>query len=120
LPVYVYEDPRTGEQIEQVFSIHDEKPVAIRHPLIINKWYYRIITPVSFRMDKGRLFSPAFGKEFKNEKDERDYAKHHGFSPMDGASLESVEKDEKDAEREREKKLYAGFEESVQWSLKDA
>ena len=115
MPTYTYEDEATGERYEFVFPM-GKAPDAIRHKFIENRWAKRIIAHApGFKMDSGRLFSPAFNKEFRNEKDMRDYAKHNGFIPVENASAESMEQWDKANAVERETKLYKDIAESVQW-----
>jgi hypothetical protein len=110
MPVYVYRF--RDEIIEEYFPI-GEAPAAIRHPLYFNRWYERYYTPLGLKVDKGEFFSPAFGKVFKNEKDQKDYAKHMGLVPLENASVDSVHKWEKQNEIDREKKLDAELDDVI-------
>lgn len=113
MPIYVYREKTTGDVIEEYYPI-GEAPAAIRHPVMFNRWYERVYTPLGIKIDKGTIYSPAFGKHFKNEKDQTDYAKHHGFTPVENASLESIHKWEADQEKDREKKVDIAMADVVQ------
>jgi hypothetical protein len=104
LPIYVY---RCGDDIREEFFPVGEAPDCIRHPVLFNRYYERVFTPSAIKVDKGEFFSHAFGKKFKNEKDQRDYAKHNGFIEVGNASVESVHKWEESNANDREKKLDA-------------
>jgi hypothetical protein len=118
MPTYVYECKICQKREEHFFSI-SKAPAAMRCLTALNHWAVRIVTPIPFRMDKGRLYSNAFGRQFRNEKDQMDYAKHNGFVPVENASTESVEKWDTERAREREEKHYRSYQESVEWTLKN-
>lgn len=84
---------------------------------ILNITAFPIITHApSFRIDKGRHYSPAFGREFKSEKDLRDYAKSEGYIPVENASVESVEKASKAIQDQKQNEFYKSLAEPIEWS----
>lgn len=114
MPVYVYRDPVDGTLYEEVFAIA-EAPAAIQHPTIKNRWAERHYTPISINAKKelGSFYSPAFGKEFKNEHEQKAYAKDMGMVAVENASLDSIMSWEKTREQDREKQLDADLENIV-------
>lgn len=75
-----------------------------------------ISAPRAIKIDQGRHYSVAFGKEFKNEKDLRDYAKHNGFEPLENASPESLERSSRVQQEIEKEKLYESMSEDLTWS----
>lgn len=108
MPIYVYRDPVDGTFFEEFYPI-GEAPHSIRHPVFLNRWAERYYTPISINAKKelGSFYSPAFGKEFKNEREQKAYAKDLGMSPIENASLESVHTWESNNEKQRDKDLDA-------------
>jgi len=69
-------------------------------------------------IDQGPLHSVAFGRRFKNEKDMKDYAKHHGYEPLENASVESVVKGFEESAKIKDDNRLKSLAEGIVWQTK--
>jgi len=120
MPRYDYQCD-TCEYVEEIVADWENKPIGrlCKNCGQIN--FARAMKPIISRVrighiDSGRLQSVAFGKEFKNEKDMLHYAKHHGYEPLENASLESVQKSFTDYNKIKEDERLKNLSEGIEWN----
>lgn len=118
MPVYSYKCAECHKTFDQFYRLSEHKAQSTCD---CGGSASQVIMPGhgGFRIDKGRFFSPVFGREFKNEKDMGDYAKFHGHIPVGDEPVEKIAKLQKQMEKEKQEKLYADLEQTTKMITKD-
>lgn len=118
MPLYDFKCDFCHGTFELFFPMND-KPVGtacrLCGTLKIQAWPV-ISAPKAIKIDQGRLYSVAFGREFKNEKDMNDYAKFNNCIPIENTPVETIHKLEAQHHENERKKMYQSLQEDLTWA----
>ena len=119
MPLYTFKCSSCTKQFEQVQKLADFTGSLSCPECYSDAKAIIVKGHGGFRMDKGRFYSPALGRQFKNERDMRDYAKFNGLIEVGDEPPEKLARASAQIQEEKQNKFYEDLDVTTKMISKD-